>query len=142
MDQNNNNTTILVAVTDIFFYTKIRDALLPHGYLLERARSQDDFADKLNQTAPAAVILNMNDEKVDAFDALRHVRTTQSGTSIPTLAYANHEEVDTWRKAKELGVTKIVSRNEFSSRTRGLVEELLAISNQPSAISVDRTPPD
>jgi PleD family two-component response regulator len=84
----------------------------------------------------------MNDEKVDAFDALRHVRTTQSGTSIPTLAYANHEEVDTWRKAKELGVTKIVSRNEFSSRTRGLVEELLAISNQPSAISVDRTPPD
>ncbi|MEP6887315.1 MAG: histidine kinase [Nitrospirales bacterium] len=141
MDQNNNKT-ILVAVTDIFFYTKIRDALLPHGYLLERARSQDDFADKLNQTAPAAVILNMNDEKVDAFDALRHVRTTQSGTSIPTLAYANHEEVDTWRKAKELGVTKIVSRNEFSSRTRGLVEELLAISNQPSAISVDRTPPD
>jgi hypothetical protein len=41
------------------------------------------------------------------------------------LAFANHEEVETWRRAKELGVTKIVSRNEFSSRTRELVEELL-----------------
>jgi len=32
-----------------------------------------------------------------------------------------------------LGVTKIVSRNEFSSRTRDLVEELL--SEQPTASS-------
>ena len=127
-----NNKTILVAVTDIFFYTKIRDALLPHGYLLERARTQADFAEKLITSAPSAVILNMNDEKVDAFDALRHVHRTQSGTSIPTLAYANHEEVDTWRKAKELGVTKIVSRNEFSSRTRGLVEDILGIRVQSS----------
>ena len=95
-----NNKTILVAVTDIFFFTKIRDALLPHGYLLERVRTQGDFAEKLITSAPSAVILNMNDEKVDAFDALRHMHRTQSGTSIPTLAYANHEELDTWRKAK------------------------------------------
>jgi PleD family two-component response regulator len=79
---------------------------------------------------------------VDAFDALRRVHETQTTASIPTLAYANHEEVDTWRTAKELGVTKIVSRNEFSARTRGLVEELLAISNQPSAINSDKTLPD
>lgn len=123
MGTYNNKKTILVAVTDIFFYTKVRDALLPHGYLLERARTQEEFSDKLGKSAPSAVIFNMNDEKVDAFDALRHLQETQS--KIPTLAYANHEEVDTWRKAKELGVTKIVSRNEFSSRTRGLVEELI-----------------
>lgn len=142
MDQNDNKKTILVAVTDIFFYTKIRDALLPHGYLLERARTQEDFSEKLGKSAPSAILLNMNDEKIDAFDALRHVQNIHSGTRIPTLAYANHEEVDTWRKAKELGVTKIVSRNEFSARTRGLVEELFAISNQPSAINVDKTLPN
>ena len=133
--------TILVAVTDIFFYTKIRDALLPHGYLLERARTQEEFSDKLGK-APSAILLNMNDEKIDAFDALRHLQKIHSGSPIPTLAYANHEEVDTWRKAKELGVTKVVSRNEFSARTRGLVEDLLAISNQPPAISTDKTPPN
>jgi PleD family two-component response regulator len=141
MDQNNNKKTILVAVTDIFFYTKIRDALLPQGYLLERARTQEDFSEKLGNLTPSAVILNMNDEKVDGFDALRRVHETQAAASIPTLAYANHEEVVTWRKAKELGVTKIVSRNEFSARTRGLVEELLAISDQP-ATSADKTLPD
>ena len=125
INQTNNNKTILVAVTDIFFYTKIRDALLPHGYRLERARTQEDFSEKLTSSTPSAVILNMNDEKVDGFEALRRVQGNAGGTLIPTLAYANHEEVDTWRKAKELGVTKIVSRNEFSARTRGLVEEII-----------------
>lgn len=122
---DNDQKTILVGVTDIFFYTKIRDALLPHGYILERVRTQDEFSEQLAKSAPSAIILNMNDEKINAFDALRHVHKIQSGTSIPTLAYANHEEVDTWKKAKELGVAKIVSRNEFSARTRGLVEEII-----------------
>ena len=75
----------------------------------------------------------MNDEKVDAFDALRHVKGYDTRASIPTLAYANHEEVETWRKAKEFGVTKIVSRNEFSARTRELVEDLLSTGNEPAA---------
>src|SRR3712207_2746079 len=108
VDENKNKRTILVAVSDIFFYTKIRDALLPQGYVLERARTDEDFSDKISESAPSAVILNMNDDKVNAFEALRRVLGTASGSSIPTLAFANHEEAETWKRAKELGVTKIV----------------------------------
>ena len=125
------STTILVAVTDIFFYTKVRDALRPQGYTLERIRSQDEVAEKAVSLAPAAMILNMNDLGIDAFKALEALRANAALRTIPILAFANHEEVDTWKRAKELGVTKMVSRNEFSSRTRDLVEEL--IHHQPSA---------
>jgi PleD family two-component response regulator len=118
--------TVLVAVTDIFFYTKVRDALLPNGYTLERARSQDDIALKASTAHPAAVILNMNDETLNAFQALETLRTNPQFQGMPILAFANHEEVDTWNRAKSLGVTKIVSRNEFSARTRGLIEEVMA----------------
>jgi hypothetical protein len=45
--------------------------------------------------------------------------------AIPILAFANHEEVDTFNRARALGVTKIVSRNEFSSRLKDLVDEVL-----------------
>ena len=119
-----NQKTILVAVTDIFFYTKIRDALLPKGYVLERARTQDDVPAKAESLHPCAMILNMNDEKLDAFQALEQIKGHDRFKTIPVLAFANHEEVDTWKRAKELGVTKIVSRNEFSSKTRELVEEI------------------
>ncbi|HXV67773.1 MAG TPA: histidine kinase [Nitrospira sp.] len=118
------NRTILVAVNDIFFYTKVRDALTPQGYRLEKARTQQDIAEKAEATGPAAVLLDMNDRTIDAFQALQTLRTDPRFHAIPVLAYANHEEVDTWNRARALGVTKIVSRNEFSARTRELVEEI------------------
>jgi PleD family two-component response regulator len=117
--------TILVAVTDIFFYTKVRDALAPQGYRLEKARAQQDIAEKAAATGPAVVLLDMNDQAIDAFQALQMLKNDPRFKAIPVLAYANHEEVDTWNRAKTLGVTKIVSRNEFSSRTRELVDELV-----------------
>lgn len=117
--------TILVAVNDIFFYTKVRDALLPDGYRLEKARAQQDILEKASSGNPALVVLDMNDRTVDAFQALETLKADPRLSSIPILAYANHEEVDTWNRARALGVTKIVSRNEFSARTRDLVEEVL-----------------
>ena len=126
--------TILVAVTDIFFYTKVRDALRPQGYTLERIRSQDEVAGKTASASPAALILNMNDLAIDAFTALETLQADPALRSLPILAFANHEETDTWRRAKELGVTKIVSRNEFSARTRELVEDIIANSGQQSPV--------
>jgi PleD family two-component response regulator len=127
--------TVLVAVTDIFFYTKVRDALLRAGYQLEKARMQGEITDKATACHPVAVVLNMNDEIVDAFQALESLKADPRLATIPTLAFANHEEVDTWNRAKALGVTKIVSRNEFSARTNELVEAVIAVSGQRSAAS-------
>ena len=112
--------TILVGVTDIFFYTKVRDALMSKGYRIERARTQQASA-----TSPSAVILNMNDETLNAFQALETLKANTRLKAIPVLAFANHEEVDTFNRARALGVTKIVSRNEFSARLRDLIEGVM-----------------
>ncbi len=126
-DQTNETDpkTILVGVTDIFFYTKVRDAMMSKGYKIERARTQQDIADKASATPPSAVILNMNDETLNAFQALETLKIDSRLKTVPILAFANHEEVDTFHRARALGVTKIVSRNEFSARLRDLVEEVL-----------------
>ncbi|NGZ98966.1 MAG: histidine kinase [Nitrospira sp. WS110] len=117
--------TILVAITDLFFYTKVKDALRQTNFQIEKARAQQDILDKAASVSPSLIILNMNDLTLDAFDALEHLKGDPGLNAIPTLAFANHEEVDTWNRAKALGVTKIVSRNEFSARTKTLVEELV-----------------
>ena len=120
-----NQSTILVAVTDLFFYTKVRDALRQPDYQLEKARAQQDIIDKALALSPGAIIFNMNDLTLNAFLALEQLKADPRLTGIPTLAFANHEEVETWHRAKALGVTKIVSRNEFSARTRELVKEVM-----------------
>lgn len=117
--------TILVAITDLFFYTKVRDALRQPEYQLEKARTQQDIVDKAVSADPGVILFNMNDLTLDAFQALDQLKADPRLKRIPTLAFANHEEVDTWNRAKALGVTKVVSRNEFSARTRELVEEML-----------------
>ena len=117
--------TILVAITDLLFYTKVKDALRQTDFQIEKARAQQDILDKAASVSPRLIILNMNDLTLDAFDALEQLKGDPRLNAIPTLAFANHEEVDTWNRAKVLGVTKIVSRNEFSARTKGLVEELV-----------------
>ncbi|BCA56199.1 hypothetical protein W02_33390 [Nitrospira sp. KM1] len=124
MSDPTSGKTILVAVTDIFFYTKVRDALLPRGYRLERARTQSDVAGQASASNPAAIILNMNDQVLNAFEALETLKSNPRLQAIPILAFANHEEVDTWSRARAMGVTKIVSRNEFSARTKDLLEEV------------------
>jgi PleD family two-component response regulator len=129
----NTSIFILVAVSDVFFYTKIRDALRTQGYVLERARVQEEVPEKAAALRPAAFILNMNDERVNAFVALEQIKSDDRLKTIPVLAFSNHEEIDTWKKAKELGVNKIVSRNEFSSRTKDLIDEVMAGSKQSSA---------
>lgn len=117
--------TILAAITDLFFYTKVRDALRPPEYQLEKARAQQEILDNAVSSNPGVIILNMNDLTLDAFQALEALRADPRTTAIPTLVFANHEEVDTWNRAKVLGVTKIVSRNEFSARMKDLVEEII-----------------
>ena len=124
--------TILVAIADLFFYTKVRDALRQPEYQLEKARTQQDIVNKALSANPGLILFNMNDLTLNAFQALEELKADPRLKSIPTLAFANHEEIDTWNRAKALGVTKIVSRNEFSARTRDLVEEVMSARPQQS----------
>ena len=120
----NDTKTILVAVSDIFFYTKIRDAFLPSGYKLERLRNNEDWQEKALQSQPIGMIVNMNDDRLDPPAILKALKASPETESLPILAFANHEEVGTWKLAKDLGIEKVVSRNEFSARTLALFEEL------------------
>lgn len=128
-----NERTVLVAVNDVYFYAKIRDVLLSSGYRLERTRTQPEVTEKAAALRPVAVILNLNDPALDGLTALEQLKTDSRLKAIPVLAFANHEEVETWKRAKELGVAKIVSRNEFSARTRDLVEEVQRSTDETTA---------
>ena len=115
---------VLVAVSDVFFYAKIRDAFRPAGYTLQRVQSEADMMAKTKSLQPVAIVMNMNDPVLNSSRALHTLKHDDTLKHIPVLAFANHEDVTTWREAKELGIDKIVSRNEFSARTLALLEEV------------------
>jgi len=120
----NETKTILVAVNDIFFYTKVRDAFLPSGYKLEKIRNMEGWKEKVLQAKPIGMIVDMNDDRLQTPDLLKALKATPETASIPVLAFANHEEIGALKVAKDLGIEKVVSRNEFSARTLALFEEI------------------
>lgn len=121
-----SSKTVLIGVNDVFFYAKIREALLPHGYHLEKVRSQNEIEHKTSAIHPVAVLLDLNDQIINAIEALKMLKGDPRFSAIPVLAYASHEDVGTWQKARALGVDRIVTRNEMSARARNLVEEILS----------------
>ncbi|MCP9440856.1 MAG: histidine kinase [Nitrospira sp.] len=125
-DAADSRKTLLVGINDLFFYAKIREALLPHGYHLEKARSQGDIEQKTSAVRPVAVLLDLNDQVIDFVQALKTLKGDPRFSAIPVLAYASHEDMDTWQKARAHGVDRIVTRNEMSARARNLVEEILS----------------
>ena len=98
---------ILVAVSDVFFYTKIRDAFKPAGYTLQRLKSEKDLEAKTKSLEPVAIIINMNDPTLNGRQALQTLKQDDELKHIPVLAFANHEEIETWRAAKELSLIHI-----------------------------------
>ena len=72
-DLTPNGNLVLVAVNDIFFYSKIRDVLLRLGYKSERARSQEEVRDKAARLRPRALVINMNDD-MNAMQAIKELK--------------------------------------------------------------------
>lgn len=93
---------------------------------MTRIRNVEDWLTNVDNQSPQAIIANMNDDRLDVPNLLKTIKAQPKIQDVPILAFANHEEVGTWKLAKELGINKIVSRNEFSARTLPLLEEMLA----------------
>ena len=71
----NETTQPFSSASPISFSTrKVRDALMSKGYRIERARTQQDIAEKASATIPSAFILNMNDETLNAVQALETLK--------------------------------------------------------------------
>ena len=65
---------VLVAVSDVFFYTKIRDAFKPVGYTLQRLKSEKDVEAKAKSLQPVAIIINMNDPAINGTETLQIIK--------------------------------------------------------------------
>ena len=81
--ETQNDKTVLIGVTDVFFYTKIRDAFKPAGYTLKKFKGEEEIIEKTKNLAPVAIVLNMNDDRFDASQALATLKQDEAIQHIP-----------------------------------------------------------
>ena len=117
------NTTIVVAVTDIFFLRRCETPLRPQGIPLSGSRIRIGGPKKTASVQPRTHPGIMNDLAVDAFGGAGTIQNNPCLRSLPILAFANRKK-STRGGAGELGVTG--SRDtETDDARKDLGEELI-----------------
>ena len=104
--------TILLVDDDLTLLEMYEDRLKAEGYDITRATNGEEALQKLRETKPALVILDIMMPKVNGFDVLKNIRADQEFKNIPVIVLtALIQDVDR-AQGKKLGATDYIVKSE------------------------------
>jgi CheY-like chemotaxis protein len=110
------NRRVLAGVSDLFFASKIRGTAEQLNVTVEFARSAEIIFDKAKTEVPSLVILDLQAESPDPFDAAARLKADEQLSRVPIVAFFSHVEVELQRRAKEAGMDLVLPRSAFTNR--------------------------
>jgi hypothetical protein len=107
---------VAVLSRDLFFGMRIRNALRQMGYATVLAKTEADFTGALDD---ATVVLGLVD--FNAPVDWPSLSPTMAAEHVPVIAFGPHTDTDGFRRAREAGVTRVISNGAFSQQLPDLV---------------------
>lgn len=115
---------ILYFASDLIWATRIKGVADDLGIPCRPVRNPDMLAQRLADTSPKALILDLETEE-SGLALLRALRSDQRGAGIRVVAFAPHVKKDLMRAAKEAGADEVLTRGAFD---HGLAEILTSLN--------------
>ena len=106
--------TIIAAVDDMFFASKIRAVAEQSNINLRFARNLESVLTAAQETAPALIVVDLHSQKIDAIDLAKALKADDALRHIPLLGFLSHVLVDLQREAVNAGFDKVMPRSAFS----------------------------
>ncbi|PWT86571.1 MAG: response regulator [Blastocatellia bacterium] len=113
---------VLAIVDDLMFVSKIKAAASSLGVGLTVARSLDDALDKMRQSAPSLVILDLNGTRTDPLATVAAMKRDHALSTIPTIGFVSHVRTDVINAARDSGVDEILARSAFTERLAEILQ--------------------
>jgi CheY-like chemotaxis protein len=111
---------IIAAVDDMFFASKIRATAEALGVGIKFHRRLDSLIVAASEQAPELILVDLHNEKVDAIELARELKTNESLKAIPLLGFFSHVQTELQRQALEAGYDRVIPRSVFS-RDLGMI---------------------
>lgn len=115
---------ILYFASDLIWATRIKSAADDLGVPCRPVRNPDMLAQRLADSAPVALILDLETEEA-GLDLLRALRADPRGSGMRVLAFAPHVKKDMMQRAREAGADEVLTRGAFD---HDLVKILVRLS--------------
>ncbi|MBI3401687.1 MAG: response regulator [Acidobacteria bacterium] len=105
---------ILAVLDDLMFTSKIKTAANQLGVTVSFARSADAALGEMRKTAPALVILDLNNARTSPLEIVSAMKNDPALATIPTIGYASHVQTDVIEAARRAGVGDVLARSAFT----------------------------
>ena len=105
---------VIAVVDDMFFASKIRATAEASGVEISFARSKAALIDKVRETKPSLVVIDLHNQKVDAADLATDLKSDQQTSEIPLVGFFSHVHTDLQKNALAAGFDQVLPRSVFS----------------------------
>lgn len=113
--------SILVAVDDMFFASKIRGTAESLGVPVTMVRSQPGMEQAFASATPALVILDLNSQRMNPIEIIRLIKSLENGDAVTVIGFLSHVQVDLKQRAEEAGCDRVMPRSLFTQRLADII---------------------
>ena len=113
----------LVAISDLFFSSKIDGVLTAAGASATRAKRGEDLAAQVRACKPARLIVELGSKGYGgpAIDAIRAIKSDDVTRSTEIVGYCRHTEIELIRAARAAGADRVLTQGEFAEQLSSLL---------------------
>jgi len=104
---------VLLVLNDLFFEAKIGEVLRTLGVPFAIARSNEQFAKRLEEDDPALAIVDLGARGIEPFLAIQYVRTDERWQRLPVVSFGAHVVREQHEEARSLGVSEAVAKSKL-----------------------------
>ncbi len=115
--------TILVVVEDLIFLSKIQQTSRQIGVEVEPVEITK-LAERLQQNAPRAILLDLNHRSGRALEVARMVKSGAQASHVQIVGFLSHVQGDLARQAREAGLDQVMARSAFAQQLPQLLRQL------------------
>ena len=109
-------TSVIAAVDDLMFSSKISATARQLGIELSFARSPDDVLRQARANKPTLVIFDLNSKRLDRAGTIAAMKADAELRAIPTLGFVSHVDSDAIAAARAAGIDEVLARSAFTAR--------------------------
>lgn len=112
---------VLIAVPDLLFRSKLRDAARDAGMDTSSTSSPGVVLERARETRPDIVVVDLGDERIEPFDLIRKLKAEPSLSATRVVGFFSHVRIDIRDAAKAAGCDVILPRSAIVSALSGLI---------------------
>lgn len=107
--------TIIAAVDDMFFASKIRATAEHLGLTVKFVRSVQAAIEGARQESPSLIIADLHSQRCEPLDLVRALKAVDELRNIPIIGFFSHVETALQAAAQDAGYDRVVPRSAFSN---------------------------